>query len=71
MWAKQGPTKEGNCFFLNWAKMLLLRSLFLMDIIVVSSRSSVSFEFGGIPLTLFTPGDGTQGVGHAVEVLSW
>lgn len=71
MWAKQEPTKEGNCFFLAWAKMLLLCSLFLMDIIVVSSRSSVSFEFWGIPLTLYTPGDGTQGIGHAVEVLSW
>lgn len=71
MWAKQGPTKEGNCFFLAWAKMFHLLSLFLMDTIVASSHSYISFEVLGIPLTLFTPGDGTQGIGHAVEVLSW
>lgn len=44
MWAKLGPTKEGNCFFLAWDKMLLLLSLFRMDIIVASSYSSIAFE---------------------------
>lgn len=70
MWAELGPTKEDNCFFPTWARMFLLLSLLLKDVIAVSSHSSTSFEVLVLPLTLLTPGDKTQNAGHAVQVLS-